>query len=256
MIDTPSPHALIISDLHLSREQPETYRLFLAFLREQARYAEALFILGDFVEYWIGDDDLTPFHQDLIQRLKTLSDQGVKLYFMAGNRDLLIGQRFAQMTGITILPDPYLIDLYGHRVLLMHGDRLCTQDQAYMRYRRWVHKPWLQFLFLHLPLAWRQKIVRKLRAQSQRAQQGPSKPYHDVAPEAVELALSKSQCDVLIHGHTHRMGIHDYGEQQRVVLSDWHTTGSFIRISPEGWSLKLWPEPPLEHLNQQLLHNQ
>lgn len=230
-----SVYSLIISDLHLCPQRLETCKLFFRFLRDEATKAEALYIIGDFIEYWVGDDDLTPFHQAIITRLKAYTDSGRKLYFMHGNRDFLLGRRFMEQTGGTLLPDPSILNFYGKNILVMHGDLLCTQDNAYMRYRRIVHKKWLQWLFLRFPLKWRRKLALTLRKMSQKryARYKGAAPFFDVSSHAVELAFEKSQCPTLIHGHTHRIDIHQHGENQRVVLGDWHQQGSFVRLSAD-----------------------
>jgi UDP-2,3-diacylglucosamine hydrolase len=236
------PYSLIISDLHLSESHPETALLFFQFLEEKASHADALYILGDFIEYWIGDDDLTPFNQSIIRALKTLTDNRVKLFFMHGNRDFMIGKRFASMTGATLLKDPTLADFYGKPVLLTHGDLLCTDDVKYLRYRRMMHWKWLQFLLLRLPLRRRRKIALSLRQASARhyqQRQASGQGSVDVTAEGIAQAFTLLNCHTLIHGHTHRMAIHYYPEQhKRIVLGDWHSQGSYVQISPAEIILK------------------
>ena len=228
-----NPYSLIISDLHLSQYQPEVSALFFNFLATHQGKAEALYILGDFVEYWIGDDDLSPFHQQLIAVLKTLVNAGTKLWMMQGNRDFLLGSQFMKLTGAEFLADPSVVDFYGTPILLMHGDLLCTDDLPYLRYRRIVHQPWLQWLFLRLPLTWRRKLALKLRQVSYQNYQRKkcSQPTKgEVTSGAVLQALQNSSCHLLIHGHTHRLGMHYYPNYRRLVLSDWHQYASFIRL--------------------------
>ncbi len=236
-----TPYSLIISDLHLSEQRPETTALFFRFLQEKAAQADALYILGDFIEYWIGDDDLTPFNQKIIQALKALTDQGVKLFFMRGNRDFLIGKRFAKMSGATLLQDPAIVNFYGNPIVLMHGDLLCTDDTHYLRCRRIAYWKWLQFLLLRLPLFYRRKIALSLRQSSVRhyqQRQASGLGAVDVTPAGIAEAFAPLNCYTLIHGHTHRMAIHYYPEQRkRIVLGDWHQQGSYVQIAPDQLTL-------------------
>jgi UDP-2,3-diacylglucosamine hydrolase len=156
-------NTLFISDLHLEPAHPGITRLFLNFLQHQAAQADALYILGDLFAAWIGDDDLSPFNQDMITALRELTAKGVPVYFMCGNRDFLIGEQFMAQTGCRFLSDPTVIDLYGTRVLIMHGDTLCTDDIPYQRYRRFAHNTILQRFFLGLPLGWRGKVAEWMR---------------------------------------------------------------------------------------------
>jgi UDP-2,3-diacylglucosamine hydrolase len=228
-----SQHSLIISDLHLSETETAANKLFFDFLENTAKTAENLYILGDFFAAWIGDDDLTPYHLKVIAALKAVSDAGVKLYFMAGNRDFLVGKRFADMTHATILPDPTVVELYGKRILLMHGDTLCTDDVPYLRYRKVVRQTWLQRLFLCLPLRWRRAIANQLRAKSR-----GNFIYQDVNPFAVQKVMAEHKVDYLVHGHTHRFAMHFLDHDKlRLVLGAWHDQGSYVKVNFEGLSL-------------------
>lgn len=221
------PHSLVISDLHLGEQEPQITALFLRFLQNVARQAEALYILGDLFEFWIGDDDLTPYHQSIISALKQLTAEGIKLFIIRGNRDFLLGPDFMHASGAQLLPEGTLVNFYGTRTLLAHGDSLCTDDRPYQRYRRIVQRSWVQRLFLHLPLAWRRSIAQKIRRRSSR--QGS---YQDVNPSAVEAALQHVDAALLIHGHTHRLAVHFLkNHKQRWVLGAWHDSGSYIRLS-------------------------
>ncbi|MDN6071868.1 MAG: UDP-2,3-diacylglucosamine diphosphatase, partial [Enterobacterales bacterium] len=158
---------LFIADLHLSEQEPAITAGFLRFLQRDAYQADALYILGDFFEYWIGDDDPQTLHREIAAALRDLTASGVPCYFIHGNRDFLIGKRFAQECGMTLLPQETLLTLYGHRILIMHGDTLCIDDEDYQRYRRKVHNPLIQTLFLWLPLRTRLNIAAKMRNRSQ-----------------------------------------------------------------------------------------
>ncbi|MBM2598726.1 UDP-2,3-diacylglucosamine diphosphatase, partial [Pseudomonas sp. BDPW] len=176
---------LFISDLHLEAERPDITRAFLSFLDERARRAEALYILGDFFEAWIGDDGMDAFQRSIAQSLRQVADGGTRIYLMHGNRDFLIGKAFCREAGCTLLPDPSVIDLYGEPVLLMHGDSLCTRDEAYMRLRRWLRNPLTLWVLRHLPLATRHKLARKLRKESRAQTRMKAVDIIDVTPEEV-----------------------------------------------------------------------
>ena len=160
---------LFIADLHLCAEEPAITAGFLRFLAGEARKADALYILGDLFEAWIGDDDPNPLHRQMAAAIKAVSDSGVPCYFIHGNRDFLLGKRFARESGMTLLPEEKVLELYGRRVLIMHGDTLCTDDAGYQAFRAKVHKPWLQTLFLALPLFVRKRIAARMRANSKEA---------------------------------------------------------------------------------------
>lgn len=236
---------LFISDLHLCSEQPGITQLFMNFLHQQASDAEALYILGDLFETWIGDDDINSYNKTIIAALAELTARGVPTYFMPGNRDFLIGQRFLQQTGCHYLTDPTVINLYGHSTLLTHGDSFCSLDTDYQRYRRWSRHPLWQSLFLRLPMSWRQKIAYHLRSQ---AHSHPSKAMaaqYDVVISDLLACLSKYPgTQQIIHGHTHLPSIEliknkDKSWIQRFVLSDWHPKrGNVLIATPDkGFSL-------------------
>jgi UDP-2,3-diacylglucosamine hydrolase len=219
--------ALFISDLHLSADEPATTAGFLRFLCGPARQAESLTILGDLFDYWAGDDDLDdPFNAQIISALRGLSDSGVPLAFMAGNRDFLIGADFARAAGVTLLPDPYLQKINGIRTVLTHGDALCTDDLDYQAFRRQVRDPDWQAHFLARPLATRRAEISALRQRSEQEKQIKPAAIMDVNPAAVAVLLRQHAAQTLIHGHTHRPGHHhlnvDGQPCQRWVLGDWH----------------------------------
>tara|TARA_R110000868_G_scaffold8205_7_gene42762 strand:+ start:74316 stop:75053 length:738 start_codon:yes stop_codon:yes gene_type:complete len=226
---------LFISDLHLDDKRPLIVDCFLNFLRHEARQADALYMLGDIFEAWIGDDDLTALNQKVIATLKELTEIGVKVYFMHGNRDFLIGKRFAKATGVQILPDPTVIDCYGKRILLMHGDLLCTDDVKYQAFRKKAHNRLLQWLYLSLPLKWRQNIADKARAKSKQHTGKTDLSIQDVNQTEVEHRMHENTVDLLIHGHTHRPATHelivDNKPAQRLVLAAWHEQGQYIAVN-------------------------
>jgi len=238
-------HTLFIADLHLCEEEPAITAGFLAFLRREARQADALYILGDLFEAWIGDDDPNPLHAEIAAALDALRLAGVPCYFIHGNRDFLLGQRFAAASGMRLLPQEQLLNLYGRRILIMHGDTLCTDDEGYQRFRRKVHQRWLQKLFLALPLALRQRIALKMRAGSKQANSSKDVAIMDVNAEAVQTAMSRHQVRHLIHGHTHRPAIHsltvDGLPAERAVLGAWHSEGSMIKVSADEIRLIAFP---------------
>jgi UDP-2,3-diacylglucosamine hydrolase len=222
--------ALFISDLHLSPERPAITRAFFDFLNSKAASASALYILGDLVEAWIGDDDPSDLSRHLIDHLRIYSDSGRKLYFQHGNRDFLIGKRFARETGATLLNDYHQIKDQGTSILLCHGDTLCTDDSDYQKFRRRVRNPVNKWLLRHLPLSKRQAIAERWRNKSMEANTNKASNIMDVNPEAVDQIMGQYDCDLLIHGHTHRPGTHDLGEKSRMVLGDWHAQGWYIEL--------------------------
>ncbi len=229
--------AWFISDLHLTSGMPRTLAAFQRVLERAAQQARALFILGDFFEFWVGDEETdTPFASDIAAALRRLADAGVPIYLMHGNRDFLIGQRFAKAAGATLLPDPSVIVCAGRRVALSHGDMLCTDDARYMRFRRWTRKRWVQRLFLQLPLATRLGIARRLRADSEagrsrQAEGAVPRAYGDATPGAVDALLADSAAQTLVHGHTHRPARHAHGTGERWVLTDWDLDGHHPRAA-------------------------
>lgn len=238
----PSPRVLMIADLHLSERYPETLRLFESFIEREASHATALYILGDFFESWIGDDDNTPVAQRVSQTLRGLHQKGVALYFMPGNRDFLLQQHYCQSCNMMLLPDPYPVNILGHEVVLSHGDALCTDDKAYQRFRRVVRNPAVQFLFKHLPLSWRRKIAQNLRQHSHQTQMKKGQ-WCEVNQQAVlELMNLYPTAVQLIHGHTHEFKVHAEQAGIRYVLGDWHPDGgSYIEITPQEVVLKKFP---------------
>lgn len=238
-------HTLFVADIHLSATEPAISAGFLRFLAGTARQAEALYILGDLFDAWIGDDDTSPLHQQIASAIHELVNAGVPCYFIHGNRDFLLGKRFADRCAMQLLPEQQVLELYGHKLLIMHGDTLCTDDADYQTFRRRVHQRWLQKLFLALPLIVRQRIAHHLRASSQAANQQKTLEIMDVNADAVTQVLQRCQLLHLIHGHTHRPAVHPLKVNQqtawRYVLGAWHHQGSMIKVSPEGIELIYFP---------------
>ncbi|MFC3396301.1 UDP-2,3-diacylglucosamine diphosphatase [Brenneria rubrifaciens] len=236
---------LFIADLHLNLHEPAITAGFLRFLRHQAVNADALYILGDLFDAWIGDDDPQPLHATVADALYELHQQGIPCYFVHGNRDFLIGKRFARQSGLTLLPTETVLDLYGRQVLILHGDTLCTDDPAYQTFRRRVHNPFIQRLFLLLPLRLRLNVAEKMRSASRNANQHKSPLIMDVNPEEVIRRLQHYQVNTLIHGHTHRPAIHqivnDRVKAQRAVLGAWHHEGSMIKVTAQDIELIVFP---------------
>jgi UDP-2,3-diacylglucosamine hydrolase len=231
--------ALFISDLHLSEERPEANERFFSLLEGEARGAEALYILGDFFEYWIGDDDLAwPFNAVIAGSLRELSRGGVALYFMHGNRDFLVGERFCAATGARLLDDPTVIELDGERTLLMHGDTLCTDDLEYQNWRRTARSSAWQSAFLAKSLDERRKAVGGMREKSKQVVAAKPPEIMDVNQDAVRQAMESHGVRRLIHGHTHRPGHHRVaGGGERWVLPDWYGRGGYLSVA--GKRLKM-----------------
>lgn len=239
---------LFISDLHLDDSRPEITQLFLAFL-QRARSAEALYILGDLFEAWIGDDDDSELAQTVQAGLRQLSDQGTPVHLMHGNRDFLLGQQFERRAGCRLLPDPTVIDLYGEPTLLMHGDLLCTDDREYQQFRSQVRSPQWQHEVLAKPLAQRREMAAALRGESQQAVAGKEAQIMDVNQGEVEAVMRAHGVRSLIHGHTHRPAVHtfdlDGAPARRIVLGDWYDQGSLLYCDAEGCELSSLPVNPV-----------
>jgi UDP-2,3-diacylglucosamine hydrolase len=236
---------LFISDLHLDAATPEIARQFHGFLESEAPSAEGLYILGDLFEAWLGDDDPDPAARATVRALRALVESGVPVFVMHGNRDFLIGERFCRETGVTLLADGTVVELYGERVLLMHGDALCIDDVSYQRLRRIVRNPIVRGIFRVMTLNQRRALASKLRAGS-REHVGMTAPeIMDVNPTAVEQAFREAGVRALIHGHTHRPAMHpleiDGAPARRIVLGDWYTQGSVLEASPHGLELRVLP---------------
>jgi UDP-2,3-diacylglucosamine hydrolase len=225
---------LFISDLHLSPQRPLLLAHFLSFLQNRAYNADALYILGDFFDVWIGDDEDTPAYEPLKQALRTLHQAGTRLYFLPGNRDFLVGQTFAAQSACTLLPDPCVIDLYHHATLLMHGDSLCRDDHAYRIFRAIMRAPILHTLLRHTPLDIRRTLSRKMRTYSQTHNRRKNPQLMEVNKHEVVRLMQHHQVTRLIHGHTHRPGIHavtlPHSPGTRMVLGEWHPHNAVILV--------------------------
>lgn len=224
--------AIIISDLHLLESRPGITRAFFQLLEQLPGQTQALFILGDFFEYWVGDDAATPFHLDVAERLRALS-QSVNVHLMVGNRDFAMGEEYTALCGATLLPDPTLVELGGMRWLLSHGDELCTDDKGYQRYRKVIRHPWILGTLRRMPLPWRIKLADYLRGNSQQRNRMNIVRYVDVTESAVQQWLADSQVDGLVHGHTHKADWHQHRlkngiTKPRLVLGDWHHHGWYL----------------------------
>jgi UDP-2,3-diacylglucosamine hydrolase len=235
---------LFISDLHLDAERPVITELFGRFIDGEARGADALYILGDLFEAWVGDDDPSEVGDVVADKLRGLVDAGVPVFFIRGNRDFLLGDAYARRAGMSILPDPAVVLLYGKPTVLMHGDTLCTDDIAYQAFREQTRDPVWQRQFLAQPLAARLDFARQARAASRAHQaglkdQGAMDAITDVSAPAVEATFARFGIDTLIHGHTHRPAIHDRAHVggRRIVLGDWYEQGSVLRVDADGMKL-------------------
>ncbi|MEO0443081.1 MAG: UDP-2,3-diacylglucosamine diphosphatase [Pseudomonadota bacterium] len=230
-----------ISDLHLAPERPDITQAFFTFLETTAKGADALYILGDFFDAWVGDDDDTPEFADITHKLKHYQSLGSSVFFMHGNRDFLVGQGFAAKTGARVLKDPCCIDLFGTKTLLMHGDSLCTQDAEYMAFRQMVRNPQWQATILSKPLAERKAIAAQMKATSRSMNSLKAEDIMDVTPEEVIQTMEQHQAPLLIHGHTHRPAKHQLlingSRAQRLVLGDWGALGWYLLVAQDQLAL-------------------
>ena len=232
---------LFISDLHLCASRPEVKATFLTFLKNNVAQAHSLYILGDLFEYWAGDDEIeSTEHQALIKAFQDLASKGVKVYLMHGNRDFLIGEDFCTSTNIQLLADPTLITLHGQRVLLSHGDALCTDDVDYQKFRQQVRNPQWQKNFLGQSLVSRKLQIEEIRLRSEEEKSQKLAQIMDVNQEAVESLLRiYDYPEFLVHGHTHRPNKHllqlDAHPVTRWVLGDWYEQGSYLACDQNGW---------------------
>ena len=246
---------LFVSDVHLDAGSPEAVEQFLDFLRTHATGAEALYILGDLFETWVGDDETEVEKTAVRQGLRALTDSGVACFLLHGNRDFLLGRGFCDNTGCRLLPDPVIAEFDGERVLLTHGDGLCTDDHSYQELRSIVRTaPW-QRRFLALPLADREMLANQARAGSRQHTARTIPKIMDVNPEAVAKAYRVTGVRRMIHGHTHRPAIHDTtvegAQAQRIVLGAWYEQGSYLIYENERYELRELPRNPAQSNNAQ-----
>lgn len=237
-------HTLFISDLHLHEERPQITRAFFHFLHTQAIHAEALYILGDFFDAWIGDDDDAQLPQEVATELFALKQKGVAIYFMHGNRDFLLGSTYASKAGMTLIPDGIIIDLYGTPTVLMHGDSLCTDDTEYQQFRAMVRSPQWQQQILAQPLAVRRALAAQMREKSQSMNSLKAEDIMDVSPAEVVAQMEAAGVSRMIHGHTHRPARHQLiinnKPAERIVLGDWHDSGWCIKADRTNIELFDW----------------
>jgi len=236
---------LFISDLHIDASSPQITEQLIELLSAEARTAEALYILGDLFESWVGDDAADPHQIMAITALRSLTDHGVPCFVMHGNRDFLLGERFCAMSGARLLADPVIVTLYGEAVLVMHGDALCTDDRPYQRLRATVRNSEWQRRFLALPESARRALAGAARDGSRAHVSALDYAIADVNPQSVEAALRKAGTTTLLHGHTHRPAIHplrvDDRPCTRIVLGDWHARGCVLRWDRAGPELVFLP---------------
>ena len=233
---------IFISDLHLDESRPQVTRLFLDWLQREATGAEALYILGDLFEAYIGDDDDSDLVAGVAVALRAVAERGIEIGFVHGNRDFLVGDQFATRAGLRLLPETQVIELCGARTLLLHGDTLCSGDLAYQRVRTQLRDPVWQEQFLAQPLAARRAFAAAARAESARHTSQASEMIMDVDASAVTAALAQHGATRMIHGHTHRPAIHELGAgRQRIVLGDWYEQGSVLRVDRMNLALEQLP---------------
>ena len=234
-----------ISDLHLQEDRPDITQAFIGFLDTTAKEAERLYILGDLFEAWIGDDLKTELSLIIKEKLSLLNDSSTIIFAMHGNRDFLIGEKFCEDTGITLLDDPCKLELFGKATLLMHGDLLCTKDVDYQEFRNASRDPQWRKEFLNKPIEEREKIAKELRSASKRATNLKNEEIMDVSPEAVEEIMASHNTQLLIHGHTHRPKVHSLKingtSAQRIVLGDWDQSAWYIWMDDKSCELKQFP---------------
>ncbi|MCL7946192.1 UDP-2,3-diacylglucosamine diphosphatase [Marinobacter sp. ATCH36] len=234
---------LFISDLHLEESRPDITNAFLRFLGEEARGVEQLYILGDFFEAWIGDDEHTPLQEQVAKALRAVSEAGTELFLMHGNRDFLIGEDYCNRIGATLLDDPTVVNLYGTPTLLMHGDSLCTADVEYQKFRANMRDPKWQQMILNRPLSERQTMARQLREISMAKNKGKEETIMDVTPDEVVKEMEAHSVQRMIHGHTHRPAVHELEANgkpaRRIVLGDWGENVWWLEVTPD--------QPPTLH---------
>jgi UDP-2,3-diacylglucosamine hydrolase len=229
---------LFISDLHLEEDRPDIAEQFLWFLETEAMHAAALYILGDLFEYWVGDDDPNEHYTWIKQALRKLTRKNVPVKFMHGNRDFMIGEKFAEEAGIEILPDPQVIKLHGTAVLLSHGDTYCTDDLEYQTVRKMTRDPAWQATMLKKSLEERLSFAAQARAASLAHGGAINEEITDVNQDAIETAMREAGVSVMLHGHTHRPAVHEFSldghPARRIVLGDWFEQGSVVRWYEDG----------------------
>ena len=232
---------VFLSDIHVSDRHPEISEHLEEFLLKEESKTNAIYILGDLFEYWLGDDDPNASFAEIKNLLRKLSDKNISIFFMHGNRDFLIGESFAKETGCQILHDPHVIDLYGRKVLISHGDIFCKDDKEYQLFRNQTRDPAWKKSILNKPLAFRKNFAKKARLESIEHTSSKKNEIMDVNNDEILKVYDKYAVDIIIHGHTHKPAIHDIffnGRScQRIVLGDWYEQGSILRCDETGFDL-------------------
>ncbi|WP_404339176.1 UDP-2,3-diacylglucosamine diphosphatase [Pseudoalteromonas mariniglutinosa] len=237
------PQSYFIADLHLTEHRPDISAAFYQFLKHKiiSDDVDALYILGDFFEVWVGDDYQTSLSIEVAKQLTAVSNSGTKVYFIHGNRDFILREKYAKAASMTLLPEQIVIDLYGTPTVLLHGDEMCSQDLEYQKFRKKSRSWWWPKLMLAMPLWYRRKIARDAREKSKRSQAGKTQEILDVTESAVLATFAKHQVCNMIHGHTHRPNVHHYNLDgktlTRTVLGDWYQQGSYLHVTPQGQQL-------------------
>ncbi len=230
--------SLFISDLHLDSAHPAIAKLFMHLLEKAGTDVDGIYILGDLFEFWVGDDDQSDFNRSIINALKSTTEKGIPVYLLHGNRDFLLGKKFIAATGCQLLPDESVVTIYNTPVLLMHGDTLCTRDLVYLKSRKWIRNHFIQTLFLLMPLRLRQFLAAKMREKSQQYVTSTPIDIMDVTHSEVVKVMQKHRVAFLIHGHTHRLGMHQFTLESmpamRIVLGAWHHHGSVLEWNEDG----------------------
>jgi UDP-2,3-diacylglucosamine hydrolase len=234
------PGSVFISDLHLDASRPAVTAALAEFLGDNT-HRDALYILGDLFEAWIGDDDDAPLASEVAGLLGRYARSGPSLFLMRGNRDFLLGEAFCNRCEATLLDDPSVIDLYGAPTLLMHGDSLCTADTEYMDFRRTARDPDWQAELLGKPLTERRRLAAQLRSMSAEANSNKAEDIMDVTPAEVQRVMQEAGVQRLVHGHTHRPARHQEPAGERIVLGDWHDRGWYLEAAPDHLDLVSFP---------------
>jgi UDP-2,3-diacylglucosamine hydrolase len=236
----PDTVALFVSDVHLQPGMPRTTAAFLDFLGHHARRTQQLYLLGDMFEYWAGDDDCAdPYHATIIDALRAVSESGVSVFWIAGNRDFLVGPGFAAAAGLQLLAEPHVVKIAGRTLVLLHGDAQCTDDTGYMAFRQQVRQPAWQAAFLAKPLEERKAIIAGMRSNSRAAQREKAYDIMDVNQAEIDRLFAASGAELMIHGHTHRPALHHHASGVRHVLPDWDcdampTRGGWLALARDG----------------------
>mgnify|MGYP001208570986 CR=1 FL=1 len=232
---------VFLSDIHVSDDHPEISEHLKEFLLEEASKTNIIYILGDLFEYWLGDDDPNPSFNEIKNLLKRLSDKNISIFFIHGNRDFLIGESFAEVTGCQILHDPHVIDLFGKKVLISHGDIFCTDDKEYQLFRNQTRDPAWKESILSKSLCFREEFAKQARLESSKHTSSKKNEIMDVNKDEILKMYEKYNVDIIIHGHTHRPAIHDIfyngRSYQRIVLGDWYEQGSILKCNQTGFDL-------------------